>query len=117
MSKVLVVLGGLTLISALLLSVAIATIVGVGRVLNYLVPAVSLEFACVIAGLAILIGFRFVSAFFRFIQLAGYSSVEMEDDEATEGEPEQFAEHIAEIVSEKLEPHFLKQRRAKLRRR
>ena len=117
MKKVLVVIGALTLVTALLLTFATAAIVGVGISLNYLMLAISLEFACVVAGLAILVGFRFVSGFFRFVQLAGYPTVELGDDGVNDEEPEEFAEHIAEIVSEKLEPHFMKQRRSKLRRR
>ena len=102
---------------ALLLALATATVVALGNVLNYCVPAIPLEFSCVVAGLAILIGLTFLSGILRFFQLASFPPVQLEDDESDEEEPEEIAEQIAEIVSEKLEPHFWKPRRSKSRRR
>ena len=117
MIKRLLILSAAALVSvALLLTVATATLVAIGIVLNYCVPAIPLEFACVVAGLAILIGLTFLSGLIRFFQLASFPPVQLDDDELDEEEPEEFAEQIADIVSEKLKPHFWKQQRSKSRR-
>ena len=101
----------------LLLTISTAMVVATGIALNYCAPAIRLELACVVAGLAILIAFTFLSGVLRFLQLARFPPVQLEDDDADEEEPEEFAEQIAELVSEKLEPHFWQPRRSKSRRR
>ena len=101
----------------LLLTISTATVVATGIALHYFAPAIPLEFACVVAGLAILIAFAFLSGVLRFLQLARFPPVQLDDDEVDEEEPEEFAEQIAELVSEKLEPHFWQPRRSKSRRR
>ena len=104
-------------IVALLLTLATATVVAIGIVLNYCVPAIPLEFACVVGGLAILVGLTLVSGVLQFFQLARFPNVQLEDAESDEEDPDEYLEQIAEMVSEKLEPHFRKPRQSKSRRR
>ena len=61
--------------AASFLTLVTATIVAVGSSLNYSMPRISLEFACVVAGLAILIGLPFVSGVFRFFPLVNFPPV------------------------------------------
>ncbi len=102
---------------AIMLALDTAMVVGVGTVLNFLLPAIPFEFACVVAGLSVLIGLSMSSGVYQFLR-ASLPPVQLNNDEFDDDEEsEEFAEQIADIVSAKLEPHIGKLRRPKSRRR
>jgi hypothetical protein len=82
-----------------------------GTLLNFLAPAIPFEFACVVAGLGMLVGLIFLVGIFQLCQLMMALRDQISDDEHDDEEPTEFAEQIAEIVSERLEPHYWKQQR------
>jgi hypothetical protein len=118
-NRVLCVVAVGLVIVALLLTLGTAMVVAMGTVLSYFVPAIPLEFACVVAGLVILMGLSVLSGVLQFL-VATIPPVRIRDDEDEDTDDEddtEFAEQIAEIVSQKLEPHYWKQRRPAARRR
>ena len=112
MRKLLVLIIGLSLAAAILLTIIIATIVALGGALQYFMPTISFEFAGVLAALAILIAFLLVITFLAYAHVAHFAVVEPEQDEQDDEEYEDLADKIAEIVSDRLEPHFVRKRRA-----
>lgn len=114
-TRILVIIAAAITVLALLLTLVTATIVAIGFVLNHFVSTIPLEFACVVAGLTILILISLLSGSVRLV--ASFPPDQSSDDDFDEEEPTEFAEQIAEIVSEKLEPHIWKQQRSKSRRR
>ena len=107
-------------LAVVLLTIATASVVALGTLLSHFVSSMSLDFAYVVAGLAVLAGLSFLSVVVQFIHLAGSVQARLDDeelDDEDEEESAEFAEQIAEIVTEKLEPHFWREQRSKSRRR
>ena len=108
------------IVAVVLLTVATASVVALGTLLNHFVSSMSLDFAYVVAGLAVLAGLSFLSVVVQFIHLAGSVQARLDDeelDDEDEEESAEFAEQIAEIVTDNLEPHFWREQPSKSRRR
>jgi membrane protein implicated in regulation of membrane protease activity len=105
MTRLLVIVFSVLALIAFLTGSAVFAMVGVGTALHYLVPSITFEFACVMAGLAILIVLAVLLIMARLLRVATLVETSVDQDDDEEEAQSEFAEQVAELVTERLRTH------------